>query len=112
VPSQPISASASGDNSVIAGQPGYAIRVIAYVLTFSGAVNAKWMSDIGGSAVALSGLLYGPLASGAPTSIVAPAADFGARGWFQTAVGKALNLNLSAAVPVGRHILYEVVGQT
>jgi hypothetical protein len=104
-----ISASASGDNTVVAAVPGYAIRVVGYVLTFSAAVNARWMSDVGGGAVALSGLLYG-VGTG-PPPVAAPEMAFAARGWFQTAPGKALNLNLSGAVAVGGHVLYELAGQ-
>jgi len=33
------------------------------------------------------------------------------RGWFQTSSGKALNLSLSAGVPVGGHVLYEMIPQ-
>jgi hypothetical protein len=106
--SAPITAAASGDNVVVAAVPGYAIRVIGYVLDFLGTVNAQWKSDVGGGAVALSGLLSGVSAS-AP--VVAPAVAANARGWFQTASGKALNLNLSAAVAVGGHLLYELIAQ-
>jgi hypothetical protein len=105
--SAPITASASGDNVIIAAVPGYAIRVIGYVLSFAAAANARWMSDVGGGAVALSGLIYGGVASAATASAVGA----NARGWFQTLSGKALNLNLSAAVAVGGHVLYEMVSQ-
>jgi hypothetical protein len=46
----PITASSSGDNVVVAATTGYAVRVIGYLLSFSGSVNAQWMSDVGGSA--------------------------------------------------------------
>jgi hypothetical protein len=102
-----IAASASGDNTVVAAVAGFAIRVIGYNLSFSGTVNAKWMSDTGGSAVALSGLIYGI----ADTQNALGDVGLNARGWFQTAAGKALNLNLSGAVAVGGHVLYELVAQ-
>src|SRR5262245_14138300 len=105
----PITASASGDNTIVSAQPGYAIRVIGYVLTFSGAVNAQWFSDLGGGAVALSGLLYG--LGTAPPPLVALEPGPNARGWFQTGAGKALNLKLSAATAVGGHLLYELLSQ-
>jgi len=87
---------------------GYAIRVIGYVLSFSGATNARWMSGAGGGAVALSGLIYGG------ASMVEAPGDVGknGRGWFQTAPGAPLNLNLSAGVAVGGHVLYELAPQT
>jgi hypothetical protein len=93
--SAPITTSANGDNVVVAAVPGYAILVIGYNLMFSGAVNAQWFSDVGGGAVALSGLLYGIGTTPAPIAL----GDVGsnARGWFQTAPGKALNLKTSYA---------------
>ena len=108
--STPITASASGDNLIVAGVPNFAIRVIGYCLTFSAAVNARWMSDVGGGAVALSGLLYG--VGTAPLPVSLGDAGVNARGWFTAGVGKALNLNLSGAVVVGGHVLYELVSQT
>src|SRR5215471_1579119 len=108
--SAPITASASGDNTVVTAVAGYAIRVIGYCLTFSAAVNARWMSDVGGGAVALSGLLYG-VGTG-PPAVSASDVGVNGRGWFQTAAGKALNLNLSGAVAVGGHVLYELVSQS
>jgi hypothetical protein len=107
VQSAPIAASALGDNIVVAAVPGCALRVVGYLLSFSAAANAKWMSDVGGGAVGLTGLLYG---STAYPAVAQPVTPLG-RGWFQTAAGKALNLNLSAAVPVGGHVLYEVAPQ-
>jgi hypothetical protein len=111
MPSAVIAASSSGDNVVVAGVAGYAVRVLSYTLSFSAAVNAKWMSDTGGGAVALSGsgLHYGVGTSPAP--VVVPAPGPNARGLFQTAAGKALNLNLSGAVPVGGQVLYELAAQ-
>ena len=104
----PITASASGDNVVVAGMPNYAIRVLGYVISFAGAVNARWMSDVLGGAVALTGQLTGVAAG---TNITASVVGANARGWFQTAPGKALNLNLSGAVQVNGHVLWELVSQ-
>jgi hypothetical protein len=103
--SAPIAVSSSGDNTIVAGVTGYAVRVLGYVLAFSGTVNAEWMSGTGGGATALSGLLYGVANSG----VCAPVVEENARGWFQTASGQGLNLNLSGAVAVGGHVLYELV---
>ena len=108
-----IAASSNGDNTIVSAVAGFSIRVISYVLSFStGTVNAKWMSGTGGGATALTGLIYGPLAAGASQTVVAPANDGNARGWFQTDGGKALNLNLSAGVAVGGHVVYELVSAT
>jgi hypothetical protein len=109
MPSAVITASSSGDNTIVSGQAGYAVRALYFLLTFSAAVNAQWFSDTGGSPVALTGLLYGIGTSPAPidSGEVAPAG----RGLFQTASGKALNLKLSGAVAVGGFIVYEMVAQ-
>ena len=107
MPSVAISTSTTGDNTIVAAVPGSAIRVIGYVLTAANAVNVKWMSDVGGGAVSLSGLLqFSFTTSGSVPPIVAPKSLPGGRGWFQTAAGKALNLNLSGAVQVGGHRSY------
>jgi hypothetical protein len=112
MPSAVIAASASGDNTVLAGVAGYAIRVQAFCLSFSsGAVNAQWKSDVGGGATNLTGLFYGPLAAGPPQTVVVPEVAPAGRGLFQTAAGKALNLNLSAAVAVGGFVDHELVPQ-
>jgi hypothetical protein len=67
------------------------------------------MSDVGGGAVALTGLLYGVGTSPAP--VVAGGVAPAGRGLFQTAAGKALNLNLSGAVAVGGLVVYELASQ-
>ena len=93
----PITASASGANTVITGQTGYRIRVISYVIVGSGTVNAKWQSG----STDLSGLLY----LGQSTGVAAPEVD---KGHFETNSGESLNLNLSAATAVGGHITVSV----
>jgi hypothetical protein len=42
--------------------------------------------------------------------IVAPVVSPNGRGWFQTALGEALILNLSGAVPIGGEVVYELIG--
>jgi hypothetical protein len=66
------------------------------VLVANAAVNAKWQSATAGDK---SGLLY----LAANGGVVAPESP---RGYFETAAGEALQLNLSAAVAVGGHISY------
>ena len=95
-----IAESASGANEVIAAVAGKQIVVCGYVLVASAAVNAKWQSD--GSPTDLTGLLYMTGNGGA----VAP---FNQNGWFRTLINEALDLNLSAAVPVGGHLVYALV---
>jgi hypothetical protein len=99
-----ISSAALGDNVVVAGVAGSAIRVIAFTLTYSAAVNVLFKD---GAATNLTGLLYG--LGTAPLPIRAAPSGPVARGHFQTSKGNALVLNLSAAIPVGGWIVYEMV---
>jgi hypothetical protein len=71
-----ISANLTGTTVVVPAVSGYTIKVLHFVLSFSsGAVNVQWRDGTGAN---LTGVLYGPLTGGAPTSIaageVAPAA--------------------------------------
>jgi hypothetical protein len=97
-----ITASGSGDNTVVAAVTGKKVRVQRYEISASGAVNAKWKS---GASTDLTGLLY--LAAAGDTAD-ADASDSGAGDdfLFETAAGSALVLNLSAAVAVGGFIDY------
>jgi hypothetical protein len=72
--------------------------VLGYVLIASIMVSVTWQSDM----TALAGALPLIASSGA----VAPVA--GREGWFDTAPGEDLVLNLSAAVGVYGHICYQV----
>jgi hypothetical protein len=107
-----INASASGANVLVAASAvptGFAVRVLAWQLSLSGAVNAKFQSSGGTD---LPGLVYGPLASGAPQSVNSPPLGLDAnRGQFQTLKNEGLTLNLSAAVAVGGYVIYEFVSQ-
>lgn len=99
-----IAASASGDNTIVAAVSGKRIKVVAFHLSFSAPVNAKWKS---GAGTDLSGLYYG----GTATSSIGEAAPMLAakqQAHFETERGEALVLNLSGAVPVGGHVLYEI----
>ncbi len=92
-----ISASSSGNNTAVAAVDGKKIRVLALQLTANGSVNAKWQSGAGGTD--LTGLAY-LVANG---GLVLP---FNPVGWFETASGALLNLNLSGAVAVGGSLVY------
>lgn len=95
-----IAASSSGDNTIVVAVAGKKIRVKAWELTngAASAQNAKWKS---GASTDLTGLFYstgiGPLGDQD-----APTGDF----VFETAVGQALVLNLSAATAVGGVVDY------
>lgn len=92
-----ISAATSGNNTIVAAVAGKKIRVLAMSLSFSGTVNAKFQS--GASGTDKTGLFYGV----ANTQVVLP---YNKLGWFETAAGALLNLNLSGAVAVGGVIDY------
>jgi hypothetical protein len=93
-----ISASSSGNNTLVASVVGKKIRVLAYNIIGNGAVNAKFQSGAGGTD--LTGLKYIAAAGG---GICAP---FNPVGWFETASATLLNLNLSSAVAVGGELVY------
>jgi hypothetical protein len=69
---------------------------VGYVLISDGTVDATWQSDT----TPLTGAFHLTL-SGVP--LVLP---FSPIGWFETASGKALNLNMSDDVSVTGHLAY------
>jgi hypothetical protein len=93
-----ISASSSGNNTLVAAVTSKKIRVLAYNLIGNGAVNVKFQSGAGGTDK--TGLKYIAAAGG---GICAP---FSPAGWFETAANTLLNLNLSGAVAVGGELVY------
>lgn len=105
-----IAASDSGDNTIVAAPAsGYKIRVLAFVISFGGTVNAKWKS---GAATDLTGLFYGSATAGLAFGAESPPPGAGnvPVPQFVCAAGQALVLNLSGAVAVGGYVLYEIVG--
>ena len=99
-----ISASALGDNPIVSAVPGKRIRVLGFVLSFSGATNAKWRDGT----TDLTGLMYGAT-GGAIVAPVTPSVMASGIGWMRTSQGNALQLNLSLAVAVGGFVLYDLV---
>jgi len=92
-----ISASSSGNNTIVSAVTGKKIVVLQLFLSASTAVNAKFQS--GASGTDLMGLAYNPDTGG----FVLP---YSPAGWFETAAGSLLNLNLSAANAVGGVLTY------
>lgn len=90
-----ISASTGADNLVVAAVTGKQIKVQSVVLVASGTVSVKWRSNT----TDISGAM--PLV--ANSGFVLPS---GSSNYFETAVGEALNINLSGAVAVNGHISY------
>lgn len=109
MPSVKIAASSSGDNTIVAAVTGSIIRVLAFVLSGSGAVNAKFQSAASGTD--LTGLFY----LAANTVVTSPSVPArigglsGLPGQFETNAGELLNLNLSAGTAVGGYVVYDIV---
>jgi hypothetical protein len=91
-----IVASASGATLIAAGEVGYRHVVLAYNFTSAGVVNAKWQSDSDD----VTGLTY---MDAAGKGKVCP---YNPKGWFKTAEGEDLNINLSASVAIGGEVVY------
>lgn len=92
-----ITASTSGNNTLLAAVTAKKIRVLALWLTSNGTVNAKFQSGAGGTDI--TGLAYLVVNTG----MVLP---FNPVGWFETGSNTLLNLNLSAAIAVGGSLVY------
>ena len=93
----PINATNSGNTQVVGAVSGKRIRVIAYAVIANATVNIKFQSgttDITGSMRVVEG------------GGIAHAYD---GGLFQTAVGQALNINLSTNATVGGYVVYREV---
>lgn len=91
-----ISASSSGDNTVVSAVTSKKIRVLRWRLSANGAVNAKWKSSTTSDLTGLSYLAQYSQAGGAYCPI----------GIFETVAGEALTLNLSGAVATGGELTY------
>jgi len=95
-----IDVSALGDNTLIAGVPFNAIRVLTGMLVVSDAVTIRFESGAGGTA------LTGQQDLIANQEYILP---FSPIGHFTTGVGALLNLELSAAVQVGGYLKYILI---
>jgi len=100
-----VSASSSGDNTIVAASTGQKIVLLSYVVIAAGDVSIRWKS---GASTNLSGAMALATNGGAAPS-AGPLAPAGVVGLLETASGEALVLNLSAAVAVGGHITYRLV---
>lgn len=104
VPSSPvvkfavIDAASSGDNTLVAAVTGKKIRVLSAVLVASNAVTVRFESGAGGTALTGQMVLTNP-----SDGFTLP---FSPCGWFQTAAGSLLNLELSGAVSVDGCLTY------
>lgn len=97
-----IAAAGSGDNSAVAAVAGKKIRVLSGVLTMTGtAVTIRFESGASGSP------LTGQMTPAQGQSIVLPHNPYG---WFETAIGESLNLELGGAQAVAGVLVYIEVG--
>jgi hypothetical protein len=95
-----IDAATSGDNTLVAAVSGKKIRVISLFLVASDVVNVRFESGAGGTA--LTGAMN--LVANGGFSL-----PYNPLGWFETASGALLNLELSGAVSVDGALTYEEV---
>lgn len=87
----------SGDNTLVAAVTAKRIRVLGLHLVCAAAVVIRFESGAAGTA------LTGQMSFGANGGIVLP---YDPNGWFQTAAGVLLNMELSAAVSVDGSLRY------
>jgi hypothetical protein len=92
-----IDAATSGDNTVVAAVADKKIRVLSLFYLASANVNVRWESGAGGTA------LTGALEHTGQTGVVLP---FNEDGWFETAAGELLNLELSGNISVDGSLSY------
>lgn len=97
IPKYAVIDTAATDTTLVAAVAGKKIRVLAVVVDAAGTVTARFESGTGGTA------LTGQMTFAAATSEVMP---FNPVGWFETAAGALLNLELSAAVSVDGCLVY------
>jgi hypothetical protein len=93
-----VSAADLGDNTLVAAVTARQLRVLAFVLVAAGGANTvRFESGAGGTA------LTGQMDLAADGQLVAP---YNPAGWFETAAGALLNLELSAATLVAGFLVY------
>lgn len=92
-----ISASSSGNNTIIAAVTDKRIRVLSCFLIAATAVTAKWQSGAGGTD------LTGTVSLADTGGYVLP---FNEGGWFQTDPNTLLNLSLGGSVVVAGSVSY------
>lgn len=95
-----ISGSTSGDNTLVAADSTKKIRVFALSIVAASAVNVRFESAAGGTA------LTGVMSFAANGGYVLP---FNPAGWFETAANQLLNMELGGNVQVSGHLTYGLV---
>lgn len=92
-----IDAASSGDNTIVSAVTAKKIRVLSLFLIADGTVTTRFES--GASGTALTGQM-------SLTAQAGYALGFNPGGWFETAAGSLLNLELSGAVSVDGSLSY------
>lgn len=92
-----IDAASAGDNTLVAAVASKQIRVLSLFYMASGVTTVRFESGASGTA------LTGQLEHIAQTGMVLP---FNEDGWFETAAGQLLNMELSGAVSVDGALSY------
>ena len=90
----------SGDNTLVSAVSGKIIRVVSLFMIADGTVNAYFVD---GANTAISGDATTPIALVANSGF---SLNFNPVGWFQTASGQSLDVNLSGAVGVAGALTY------
>lgn len=93
-----VNTSTLGSTTILAAAPGQSIRVIGILLVSTIANSVKFQSN--------STDISATFPLGANGGLVAA---FNEHGWFQTAPGEALNINLSVATATGIQINYIIL---
>lgn len=96
-----IDAATSGDNTLVSAVSGKKIRVHSCFIVAAGAVNVRFESGASGTA------LTGQMNCAANGGFVLPHNE---AGWFETAAGSLLNLELGGAVSVDGSLTYSEIG--
>ena len=87
----------SGNNTIVAAVTGKKIRVLSLMVIAAGTVTTRFESGAGGTALTGQVQLTGQTGYQLAYSPV---------GWFETAAGALLNLELSAAISVDGLLVY------
>lgn len=95
-----IDVAGSGDNTIVAAVPGKKIRVTSFLIVGVGAITARFESGASGTA------LTGQMTTAAASVI---SMGYNEAGYFETAAGELLNLELSGATSVDGFLTYRLV---
>lgn len=98
-----VDVASSGDNTAVAAVTAKKIRVTSCALVAAGAVTVRFESGASGTA------LTGQMSLAANGGFVLP---YNPHGWFETAAGSLLNIELGGAVSVDGCLSYQLVGTT